>query len=225
MDDEFWDRLLEQIENGEVVPVVGPGAVTFGAGDELLYPWLAQRLPGDLVPPLTEIEAVPPILSLLCRELNERRFALGAAGGAPAAQVEFQEGDAAIETIIAAFYERCLAGRPEAVRMFIEEELIGYSGARLAQDERSILATFENGYEFDRAGHGKNVPGFGEARAARACLSELVNQRLLSALPGGRYELIHDLVAQVVERSRAARREETERQRTERAALEAREAE
>jgi len=52
MDDEFWERLLDRIENGEVVPVVGPGAVTFGTGDELLYPWLAQRLPADLVPPL-----------------------------------------------------------------------------------------------------------------------------------------------------------------------------
>ena len=27
--------------------------------------------------------------------------------------------------------------RPEAVRMFIEEELVSYSGARLAQDEKA----------------------------------------------------------------------------------------
>ena len=33
--------------------MVGPGAVTFGLGNELLYPWLAQRLPGELDPPLT----------------------------------------------------------------------------------------------------------------------------------------------------------------------------
>ena len=53
LDDAFWNRLLGRIGEGEVVPVVGPGAVTFGRGDELLYPWLAQRLPADLDPPLT----------------------------------------------------------------------------------------------------------------------------------------------------------------------------
>ena len=34
LDDAFWDRLLGRIAEGEVVPVVGPGAVTFGRGDE-----------------------------------------------------------------------------------------------------------------------------------------------------------------------------------------------
>lgn len=52
LDDTFWDALLAQIGEGEVVPVVGPGAVTFGRGDELLYPVLAQRLPSELDPPL-----------------------------------------------------------------------------------------------------------------------------------------------------------------------------
>jgi TIR domain/SIR2-like domain len=53
LDDTFWDPLLAQIGEGEVVPIVGPGAVTFGPGDELLYPWLARRLPTELNPPLT----------------------------------------------------------------------------------------------------------------------------------------------------------------------------
>jgi hypothetical protein len=53
LDDAFWNDLLGRIGEGEVVPVVGPGAVTFGRGDELLYPWLAQRLTADLDPPLT----------------------------------------------------------------------------------------------------------------------------------------------------------------------------
>jgi hypothetical protein len=52
LDDAFWDALLAQIGEGEVVPVVGPGAVTFGRGDELLYPMLAHRLPTELDPPL-----------------------------------------------------------------------------------------------------------------------------------------------------------------------------
>ncbi len=52
LDDGFWNRLVGRIGEGEVVPVVGPGALTFGRGNELLYPWLAQRLPVDLDPPL-----------------------------------------------------------------------------------------------------------------------------------------------------------------------------
>lgn len=52
LDDAFWDELLTRIGEGEVMPLVGPGAVTFGFGDELLYPWLAQQLPGKLDPPL-----------------------------------------------------------------------------------------------------------------------------------------------------------------------------
>jgi TIR domain/SIR2-like domain len=48
----LWDDLIARIDEGEVVPLVGPGAVTFGREDKLLYPWLAQRLPGELNPPL-----------------------------------------------------------------------------------------------------------------------------------------------------------------------------
>src|SRR4051812_23748703 len=52
LDDAFWNELLPRIAEGEVVPVVGPGAVTFGHGNELLYPWLARSLPAELDPPL-----------------------------------------------------------------------------------------------------------------------------------------------------------------------------
>ncbi|PYI93723.1 MAG: hypothetical protein DME97_05555 [Verrucomicrobia bacterium] len=159
---------------------------------------------------MEDIEAVPPILSLLCRELNERRFTSPAGGKqAPAEEITFQESDADIETIITAFYERCLAGRPEAVRIFIEEELVSYSGARLAQDEKSVLRVFERGCEIPGAAGDRRAQGFGDADLARACLRDLVNQRLLSPLGGeiSSYELIHDLLAGVVEKTRANRRE------------------
>jgi hypothetical protein len=52
LDEAFWDDLLNRVEEGEVIPVVGPGAVTFGHGDELLYPWLAGRLGVELTPRL-----------------------------------------------------------------------------------------------------------------------------------------------------------------------------
>jgi tetratricopeptide (TPR) repeat protein len=160
--------------------------------------------------PMEEIEAVPPILSLLCRELNERRFTLPAGSQqSPADEITFRENDADIETVITAFYERCLAGRPEAVRIFIEEELVSYSGARLSQDEQSILKVFEEGCEIPGAAGDRRARGFGDAGLARACLSDLVNERLLSPLGGETpsYELIHDLLAGVVEKTRANRRE------------------
>ena len=53
-----WAGLLRCINEGEVVPVVGPGAVTFGRADQLLYTWLAQRLPAELDPSL-EFEKPP----------------------------------------------------------------------------------------------------------------------------------------------------------------------
>jgi len=160
--------------------------------------------------PIEEIEAVPPILSLLCRELNERRFASPAGTQqAPAEEITFRESDADIETIITAFYERSLAGRPEAVRIFIEEQLVSYSGARLAQDEQSIVRVFEEGCEIPGAAGQRRASGFGDAGLAQTCLRDLVNQRLLSPLGGDTpsYELIHDLLAGVVEKSRANRRD------------------
>jgi tetratricopeptide (TPR) repeat protein len=164
--------------------------------------------------PVGEIEAVPPILSLLCRELNERRFTKPAGTPeAPAAQITFRESDADIETIIAAFYERCLTGCPEAIRIFIEEELVSYSGARIAQDEESILRVFTEGCEDPGAAEARHAVGFGDATAARDCLELLVNQRLLSSLGGNEnpsYELVHDLLATVVKSHRIARKERRE---------------
>jgi tetratricopeptide (TPR) repeat protein len=160
--------------------------------------------------PMEEIEAVPPILSLLCRELNESRFTSPAGSQqSPIEEIIFRESDADIETVITAFYERCLAGRPEAVRIFIEEELVSYSGARLSQDEQSILKVFEEGCEIPGAAGDRRARGFGEVGLARSCLRDLVNQRLLSPLGGETpsYELIHDLLAGVVEKTRANRRE------------------
>ncbi|MGZ5019852.1 MAG: nSTAND1 domain-containing NTPase, partial [Chthoniobacterales bacterium] len=166
--------------------------------------------------PIEEIEAVPPILSLLCRELNERRFCNP---NQTEAQITFREGDADIGRIISAFYERCLADKPEAVRIFIEEELVSVSGARLAQDEGSILRVFTEGCDIPGAAD-RHAAGFGDATAARACLHELINERLLNSLGGDvpSYELIHDLIAGVAEKSRTAREQRFEKEEAERRA-------
>ena len=42
--DDFWEDLLDFIEQGKVIPVIGEHAVSFGEGDEPLYPWLAREL-------------------------------------------------------------------------------------------------------------------------------------------------------------------------------------
>jgi hypothetical protein len=137
-------------------------------------------------------------------------------------QITFQEGETDIETIIATFYERCLDRRPAAVRIFIEDKLVSpYSGARLQQDQRSILKVFANGCKIPGASDDRRAAGYGDEGAARACLEELVNQRLLTAVSGGEnpaYELVHDLLAGVVEKSRIAREERFEKEQADRRA-------
>jgi tetratricopeptide (TPR) repeat protein len=99
--------------------------------------------------------------------------------------------------------------------MFIEEALVSYSGARLAQDEKSILSCFEVGWEIPGAPDGRRAAGFGDAAKARECLKDLVNQRLLTSFGGGdnpSYELTHDLLAAVAEKSRSARGERVEKE-------------
>jgi tetratricopeptide (TPR) repeat protein len=132
----------------------------------------------------------------------------------------FSETDADVETIIKSFYERCLASRPEAVRMFIEEDFVSYSGARLAQDEKSILRCFEEGWEIPGSDH-QRAGGFGDPVKAQECLNDLVRQRLITSLGGGEnpsYELIHDLVASVAEKNRTGRQERFEKEQAERRA-------
>ena len=48
LDKVFWDDLLNRIQEGEVIPMVGPGAITFGSSDQLLYPDLAGKLVVEL---------------------------------------------------------------------------------------------------------------------------------------------------------------------------------
>jgi hypothetical protein len=168
--------------------------------------------------PLEEIEAVPPILSLLCRELNERRYPQpSGAFGPPMAEIVFDEQDSNAETILETFYERCVAGRPEAVLICIEEDFVSHSGIiRLQNDKRSIIDIFANGYEIPGDEMARCASGYGDRDAAAACLRELVDERLLTPATGGenpRYELSHDLLCRVVHKRRTARKERLEKER------------
>jgi len=46
--DDFWEDLLDFIEQGKIIPIIGERAVTFGEGNEPLYPWLARELANRL---------------------------------------------------------------------------------------------------------------------------------------------------------------------------------
>lgn len=74
LDTDFWDDLLEFIADGRVIPIIGPGAVTFGENDRLLYPWLAARLADSLALPTGILPPEP--------SLNEVVAAHRLAGGA-----------------------------------------------------------------------------------------------------------------------------------------------
>ncbi len=65
--------------------------------------------------------------------------------GPPLAQIVFDEQTTNVETILETFYERCLAGRPEAVRIFIEEDLVSRSGLRLQNERLQRIRRRESG--------------------------------------------------------------------------------
>ena len=104
---------------------------------------------------LEDISAVPPILSLLCRELNEQRLK------DKAAEIAFSEDDDRIKDILDQFYQRCLIGLPACVSEFIEEELVSFAGYRLQSDEQTLLLYFT----------GKAVPADGGPREVMAHFS------------------------------------------------------
>jgi WD40 repeat protein len=206
-------RVHQREENGTLVDAdTGLPPIVSEATARRIVRFVAEKK-ADV--PLEEIEAVPPILSLLCRELNERRYPQPpGTSGPPLAEIVFDEQTTNVENILETFYERCLTGRPEAVRIFIEEDLVSRSGIRLQNDERSIVDAFANGL-------GSQAAGYGARAAATDCLHELVNERLLSPVSGGetaRYELTHDLLCRVVYKSRTARQERIEKEGLERRA-------
>ena len=55
LDEDVWDDLLREIEQGRVIPVVGAGVVTRGDNEDCFYPWLARRLAERLDLDLTKL--------------------------------------------------------------------------------------------------------------------------------------------------------------------------
>lgn len=140
--------------------------------------------------PLEDIQAVPPLLSLLCFELNEARLQSGT-DRITLGQLEEQGAN-----ILQNFYLRCFEGLPDTVREAVESPLIvSESGHRNACTYPDLLLALKSG-------------GMPEAEAT-AAVARLVDARLLTRERIGgaqRIELTHDLLTALVVRSRNERR-------------------
>lgn len=136
---------------------------------------------GDEQQKLSTLRIEPALLSLICRELNERRIAVGAS------QINAQLVASNSQQILENFYENSLAGHSPELRCFIEDKLITVSG-------------FRNSEAYDNA---LGIPGI-----TKEALDQLVQCRLLRLEERDgivRIELIHDRLRDVVRKSRDQR--------------------
>jgi len=156
-----------------VTPEVARAIVEFVAGAR-----------GGSVERLAELQVEPPLLSVICRELNERRRALGQA------QITAEMVTGNRREILTDFYERSVGDLPEPIRRFVEDKLLTKSGFR---DNLSLETALEE-------------PG-----VTRPLIDTLVSRRLLrieDRLGSQRVELTHDVLADVVRASRDARQQQ-----------------
>src|SRR6266545_512089 len=131
-----------------------------------------------------DIEVEPSLLSLFCSELNERRLA------ADQAEITAELVERSRRDILRSFYERALNDQPQAVREFVEDQLVTDSGARdsIARERAERLLA------------DKGVPA--------SVIDELVRRRLLhieERREGPRVELIHDVLLDIVRQGKAER--------------------
>ena len=130
-------------------------------------------------------EVEPSLLSLVCRELNERRLALGLNG----IGTDLLAGSR--DKIIEEFYEGCLAGQPAPLRAFVEDDLLSDRGFRESVTLDTAHRVLSDG----------GVP--------LTALDEMVRRRLLrieERSDVSRVEIIHDVLTPVIRRSRETRR-------------------
>jgi tetratricopeptide (TPR) repeat protein len=184
------------IPGGDLItPEVGRQIVGFVAGGR----FRRADCPAD---GLAEMEVEPSLLSLVCRELNNRRLE----AGLPQITADLLAGNR--ERILQDFYERCVADQPAEVRAFVEDELVTDSGLR------------EN-IALERARKALTARG-----APDSALDALVKRRLLhleDRLDIQRVELTHDVLTAVVKKSRDERQAREATDRAEREARLARE--
>lgn len=155
--------------------------------DHLIQPQVAEQVvrfvaaaPAGL--PLEQLELEPALLSVVCRELNNKRQQLGE----PRITEDLLEGSQ--QEILGGFYERSIRDLAPEVRAFVEEKLLTVSGYRDSIALENALST----------------PGI-----TRSDIDLLMNRRLVrkeERTGMQRLELTHDLLTGVVAASRDRRR-------------------
>lgn len=133
--------------------------------------------------PLSELEIEPALLSVVCRELNNRRQSLNESK----ITASLLEGNQ--EQVLSDLYERSTSDLAPEVRSFIEDHLLTVSGYR-------DTVALENAL---------SIPG-----VTTAAIDKLVERRLLRREDRGgspRLELTHDLLIGVIRASRDQRRQ------------------
>src|SRR5271166_4892133 len=158
-----------------------------GLGARLLAPGVEDRIRkfvagGDGDDDGAEITIAPALLSLVLRELNERRLARG-----PDAKITPDLLDIEQQKIFEDFYLRTIQNFPVGVRTFIEDKLLTTTGYR-------------DSCALDDALSCRDV--------TQPILNELVNRRLLAYEDRHntrRVELTHDVLIPVIKASRDAR--------------------
>ncbi|MBP7950656.1 MAG: hypothetical protein KA004_13480 [Verrucomicrobiales bacterium] len=162
--------------------------------------FVARRPAGT---PLEEIRAVPPLLSLLCDELNEQRLRQQASC-ITAEQVSGQSAD-----ILQQFYEQSFAPLAPGVRQFVEDRMVTVGGHRTAVAREDAEA------ELTKLG----------VTAPAAALDQLITGRLLSAEERSGIQVLeisHDILAGLAKTGRDIRQEREQREAAEALAEKAR---
>ena len=139
--------------------------------------------------PIERISNVPPLLNLVCEQLNSSRIAEDKL----VIDAEAVKGQA--QSVLSDFYNCCFADFPNEVRYFVEDELLSDSGFRESITVDSAVA------KMGRRGIEKPQP----------ILLELVNQRLLTIddrRGAPRVELTHDILTPIASESRIRRLDE-----------------
>ncbi|MSU50069.1 MAG: hypothetical protein EXS37_13460 [Opitutus sp.] len=174
-------RRLNGTQALEIVQKPAPHLLADGVAERIVE--FVAGVRGGSVERLTEMEVEPALLSVICRELNERRRTLGQ----PQISADLVSGNR--REILTDFYERSVADLPEAMRAFVEDHLLTKSGFR---DNLAL----ETALEF---------PG-----VTRPLIDTLVARRLVrleDRLGVQRVELTHDVLAEVIRAARDTRQQ------------------
>ena len=182
MDNRMRLTRMNGVQALEAVVKPGAGLVTEEVARAIVEFVAGAR--GGSIERLAELDVEPALLSVICRELNERRRTLGQA------QITADLVSGNRREILTDFYERSVADLPEDMRAFVEDHLLTKSGFR---DNLAL----ETALEF--------------RGVTRLLIDLLVNRRLLrieDRLGVERVELTHDVLAEVIRASRDTRQQQ-----------------